>query len=86
METKYAICQEVVYLNTAETRIVRTQIRAIRIVPTGISKNAAGKDVLDGYVVMYQESEGLWLSEKEVFASEDELRGYYRNYFNSEAS
>lgn len=72
METKFKICDKVVYLNTASGKFETVEIKGIRIVPTGISKDTEGADVLDGYVVLYEPFEGPILAESEVFATEAE--------------
>ena len=81
IEIKYGICDEVVYFNTAECSIVKVVVKGIQVVPTGISKDAEGKDVLDGYVVLYQTKDGPVLAESEVFGTEEECREKYREFF-----
>ena len=74
IEVKYNIFDEVVYLNTATMKLEKVIVRGIRIVPTGISKAEDGKDVLDGYVILYETQNGPVLAESEVFSSEEEAR------------
>ena len=82
METKFGILDKVVYFNTAECKIATDEVKRIQVMPTGISKDEKGGNVLDGYVVLYEMMEGVVLSEKECFASEEECRARYREFFN----
>lgn len=77
METKYSICDKLVFLNTAEGRFEESTVKGIQIIPTGVSKDEAGEDRLDGSIVLYQMSEGLTLTENEVFRSAEEAKEYY---------
>lgn len=61
--------------------LTRGVVRGIQVVPTGISKDEAGNDVLDGYEVLYKMDSGLVLAESEVFASEAEARESYVRFF-----
>ena len=70
----FSICDKGVYLNTATRKFDTAVIKGIQIVPTGISKDEEGEDVLDGSVVLYQTKEGPMLTEAEVFASEEEAK------------
>lgn len=74
----FSICDRVWYLNTAECRFDSAVVRRIQVVPTGVSKDASGADVLDGSVVLYETSEGPVLTGSEVFASEAEAREFWR--------
>lgn len=78
-EVKFDICSRVYYLNTASAKIEQEEIKGIQIVPTGISKDEAGRSVLDGKVVLYQTVDGPVLAECEVFATEDECRTFWQN-------
>lgn len=73
----YKICDKVVYLNTASGRFESVEIKGIQVVPTGISKDENGENVLDGQVVLYQTVDGPVLAETEVFASEEEARKHW---------
>lgn len=74
VEIKFGICDEVVYLNTATARFEKAVVKGIRVAPTGISKDESGKDVLDGFIVLYDLKDGPIVSQEEVFASEQECR------------
>lgn len=77
VEIKFGICDEVVYLNTATGRIERAEVKGIQVVPTAVSKDSEGRNVLDGKVVLYQTVDGPMLSEEEVFSTESECREYW---------
>lgn len=79
METKFKICDEVFYLNTGNWSVASAVIRGIQIVPTGISKDSDGKDILDGSEVLYKMDNGQVLTEKEVFSSCDALVAHIRD-------
>ena len=81
IEVKFGICDKVAYFNTAEGKVLTAEVKGIQIVPTGISKNEKGENVLDGYAVLYQTFEGMVLSEKECFGSEEECFEAYRKIF-----
>lgn len=81
MKTRFDICAEVVWFNTAARKFDTGEVKGIQIVPTGISKDEAGKDRLDGYEVLYKLDSGLVLAESEVFASEAEARESYVRFF-----
>lgn len=76
-EVRFDICERVFYLNTASGKIEGEEIKGIQIVPTGISKDEEGRNVLDGQVVLYQTVEGAVLSESEVFSDEVSCREYW---------
>lgn len=76
-EVKFDICGRVFYLNTSSGRIESDEVKGIQIVPTGISKDEAGRNVLDGQMVLYQTVDGMVLAESEVFVSEDECRAFW---------
>lgn len=67
METKFKICDKAVYLNTASGKLETVEIKGIQIVPTNISKDEKGNNVLEGYVVLYSPFEGPVLTEDELF-------------------
>lgn len=75
---KFGICDKVWYLNTAEGRYDSAEVRRIQVVPTGVSKDERGENVLDGSVVLYETLEGPVLTGGEVFASEEEARVFWR--------
>ena len=77
VEIKFGICDEVVYLNTATARFEKAEVKGIQVVPTGISKDAEGRNVLDGQMVLYQTVDGPVLAEDEVFATAEECRVYW---------
>lgn len=81
IEVKFGICDKVAFFNTAEGKVLTAEVKGIQIVPTGISKNEKGENVLDGYAVVYQTFEGLVLSEQECFGSEEECFEAYRKIF-----
>lgn len=81
METKYNICDKVVYFNTAEERIASAEIKGIRVIPTGVSQDEEGKRKLDGSVVLYETFDGPVLAEKECFSTEAECREWYLKFF-----
>lgn len=73
MEIKFNICDEVYFLNTASGKIESAEVASIRVIPTGISKDQNGKNVLNGSVVLYETADrGPVLSEVECFASKEE--------------
>lgn len=78
VEVKYGLLEKVVYLNTAELRFDSDVVKDIRVIPTGISKSESGEDRLDGYEVLYQLRNGLVLSSKEVYDSEEQAKERYR--------
>ena len=74
----FSICSKVFYLNTATGRIDSAEVKRIQVVPTGISRDENGANVLDGQVVLYETVEGPTLVECEAFGSEEECRGYWK--------
>lgn len=82
MKTRFAICDKVVFFNAPIMKVATAEVKGVRIVPTGISKDAKGENKLDGYEVLYETMEGYVLSEKEVFASEQELVEAYKKVFS----
>ena len=81
METKFGLLEKVFYLNTAECKILPAQVKGIRIIPTEVSKDESGADRLDGSVVLYETFDGPVLAERECFASEDECKAFFRDFF-----
>lgn len=84
METKYSICDKVAFFNTTERKVMTAEVKGVQIVPTGISKNEKGENVLGGYVVLYQTFDGPILAEPECFDSEEACKAFYRDFFNKE--
>lgn len=82
MTTKFNICDKVFFFNTAECRVEKVEIKGIRIIATGISKNESGESVLDGSIVLYETVNGPVLAENECFADERELRAKYLGFFS----
>lgn len=78
IEVKFDLLSEVAYLNTASGKVEKAKVKGVQVVPTGISKDAAGKDVLDGCVVLYQTFEGPVLTGAECFGSEEECREHWK--------
>lgn len=78
IEIKYGLLDKVVYLNSATLKFESGKVKDVRVIPTGISKDAAGEDVLDGYEVLYQLQSGIVLSSKEVYDSEEQALERYR--------
>lgn len=74
MEIRFQICDKVYYLNTVTGKVDVAEVKGIQVMPTGISKDADGRNVLDGYVVLYQTVEGLTLAESECFGSAEEAK------------
>ncbi len=79
METKFKICDEVFWMNTGNWTINSGIIGGIQIVPISVSKDAEGRDVLDGSEVLYKLNSGQILTEKEVFSSRDALVAHIRD-------
>lgn len=77
MEIRFKICDEVFYLNTASGRIEKAEVSGIKVVPTGISRDAEGKSVLEGDVVLYGLEGGPMVTGSEVFASAEECRDWW---------
>lgn len=74
IEVKFEPCEKVYFYNTAYKTVERTEIKAVQVVPTGISKDEKGENVLDGYDVLYQTVSGGFITESEAFATEEECR------------
>ena len=82
MEIKYNICDKVAYFNTAECKVITAEVKRVQVLPTGISKDENGGNVLDGVVVLYETVDGPVLAEQECFASEAECFEAYRKFFS----
>ena len=65
-------------MNTATGKYDSAEVKRVQIVPTGISKNEKGENVLDGSVVLYETLEGPTLAETEVFGSIEEAREFWK--------
>ena len=84
METKFNICDRVVFLNTATGKFEEAEVRSIRVLATGISKDEGGRNVLDGSMVLYETVDGPTVAECEVFGSADEARAYWIEKLNAQ--
>ena len=81
METRFAICDKVVFLNTTTKKVEEGEVTGIEIVATDIKKNEKGENELKVSMVLYKVQlggRGLMLSEAEVFGSKEELVEVYR--------
>lgn len=78
---KFDICSEVFFFNTASCKIESGEIKGMRIIPTGISHDEKGKSKLDSHVVLYEIVDGPMLAESELFASEEECKNWYLEFF-----
>lgn len=78
IEVKYGLLDKVVFFNGATMKFEEGVVKDVRIIPTGISKDEKGEDVLDGYEILYQLSSGVVLTSKEVFDSAEEGLKCYR--------
>jgi len=78
IEIKYGLFDKVVYLNGATMKFETGKVRDIRIIPTSVSTNAEGEEVLESYDVIYKLDSGLMLTSGEVFDSEEQVRQRYR--------
>lgn len=83
ISVKFDLCAEVVFFNTANCKFVRDSVTGVQIVPTGVSKSEEGKDVLDGFSILYRLKSGVMVSESELFDSEEECRQHYLKVLNS---
>jgi len=81
MEIKYNICDKIAYFNTAECNVMTAEVKSIRVIPTGISKDENGENKLDGAVVLYETVDGPVLAEQECFAGVQECFEAYRKFF-----
>jgi len=73
METIFGILDTVWYLNTGNWKIENAKVMKIQVVPTGLSKNEKGEDVLEGTAVFYELDNRLVISEAEAFAVRDDV-------------
>lgn len=71
-ELRFKICDEVWYFNTASRKVEKVVVQGIRVVPTGIATDEAGRERLEGDMTLYQTKDGPVLAETEVFASRKE--------------
>lgn len=82
IEVKYNLCDEVYFFNTATCKVDKVEIKSVRIIPTAVSKDENGRNILDSYVVLYETVQNLVLSEPEVFATEEECKSHYLEALN----
>ena len=69
MTTKFSICDKVVWYNTGLKVIQEGEIKGVQIIPTGVSKDADGNNILEGYTVLYTIGDQRFvLAETELFA------------------
>lgn len=78
VDIEFGLLEKVVYLNCATMTVEEGVVKGIRVVPTSISKDAEGKDVLDGYEVLYQLMNDIVLTSREVFQGKEQLLARYR--------
>ena len=78
VDIEFGLLEKVVYLNSATLSIEEGVVKGIRVVPTGISKDENGNDVLDGYEVLYQLMNDIVLTSREVFRGKEQLLARYR--------
>lgn len=78
VDIEFGLLEKVVYLNSATLTIEEGVVKGIRVVPTGISKDEKGNDVLDGYEVLYQLMNDIVLTSREVFQGKEQLLARYR--------
>lgn len=82
MEIKFNICDEVYFFNTASRSVEKVEISGIRVIPTGISKGEDGRNRLDSSEILYDTvNRGLVITQGEAFASEEECRKFYADFF-----
>lgn len=81
MEVKFEITEKVFYLNTVTGVLDCAEVRGVRIVPTGIHPDEEGKNVLDGYAVLYETVDGPTLAESECFGSREEAVAAWKERF-----
>lgn len=70
IEVKFEPCSRVWFFNTVTRNVEPAEVKRIQIVPTAVSKNESGENVLDGYAVLYETLDGPVLSGAEAFGSE----------------
>lgn len=73
-EVKFRITDKVVYLNTVTRKLEELEVKGIRVVATGISKDEDGNNILDGDMVLYETVNGPTLAESEVFADKESAK------------
>ena len=73
-EIRFNICDEVFFLNTATWAVDKGMVKGIQVVPVGISRDAEGKEVLDGDRVLYALKDGGVVTDAEAFANADEVK------------
>lgn len=78
VDIEFGLLEKVVYLNSATLNIEEGVVKGIRVVPTGISKDEKGNDVLDGYEVLYHLMNDVVLTSREVFRGKEQLLARYR--------
>ena len=79
----FKICDKVVYLNTVTRKLEELEVKGIRIVPTGISKDEDGNNVLDGDMVLYETVNGPTLAASEVFADKESAKKAWKEIVES---
>lgn len=79
VDIEFGLLEKVVYLNSATLTVEEGVVKGIRVVPTGISKDSEGNDVLDGYEVLYQLMNDIVLTSREVFQGKEQLLARYRD-------
>lgn len=65
-------------MNTASWRIEKARIVKITVMPTGVSKDAEGKDVLEDIAVLYELDNRMVITDMEAFDTEEALRAFAR--------
>lgn len=83
MKTKFDILDTIFWFNTALRRFESGQVRGIRIMPTDMHKDESGKDILDGYAVLYQTEGSQAVFENEAFETEEQAREFYCAFFHA---
>jgi hypothetical protein len=91
IETKYNVGQEVFLFNAVSQKIEKDEVFAVLVSPEPVegkemdatlpvSKHLADGNAVVGYRYQLQHHQGL-LDEKILFASEDELKVFFREFF-----
>lgn len=81
MELQFGLFSEVFYLNTASWRIEKAKIVKVTVLPSGVSKDSEGNDVLEDIVVLYELDNRMVISEMEAFDTEEALREFLKGKF-----
>lgn len=81
MEVRFGLFDEVCFLNTATWRVEKGKVMKVTVLPTAVSKDSEGRDVLDDIAVLYELENRMVISEKEAFESEEELRAFLKERF-----